>query len=395
MPIISLQRRIAEKGRIRLGQKVPTSSGRVRPDKLDRFRFTSADQALIEQIGATYGGQARAWDNAGKAEFEVITDARSIPVIVVKGGFSQWHETWSKAGLAHRCDGEKDPAGVYCDPADPAHVEAVAKPTTRLSVMLSEIETLGVWRLETHGWNAAAELPSMAELAMHVGDLVPATLSLAERSSIVEGPRGQQTSRFVVPVLDLLVTKRRLMEIAGMSGGMAAVSLAPAAAPTAIEAERVQLVPSTAIEAAPAPYGPAVEVDDITDDIADASTLDELRTVWGRVAASRRMTSELDALLRSRAAELQADAAAEVDGRDETADPRDDPSTGPAGRAAVDAGDVDGAWMGLVAKAGAVGWTDGQLREALMVEYGQPVEDLDAGQLAAFAAGIGAQGVAL
>ncbi|NGZ99666.1 hypothetical protein G5V59_02730 [Nocardioides sp. W3-2-3] len=163
MPIITTQRRMAEHGRIRLGQKVTgvSKAGReyTRPAKLDRFRFTSASQRQIEEIATTYGGEARAWDNDGKGEYEVITDATAIPVIVVKGGFSQWHEHWTRAGLQHRCDGEKDVAGIFCDPQDPDHVAAIEKPTTRLSVMLSEIESLGVWRMETKGWNAAAEPP--------------------------------------------------------------------------------------------------------------------------------------------------------------------------------------------------------------------------------------------
>lgn len=227
MPIITTQRRMAEKGRIRLGEKVTgtTRDGReyTRPSKLSAFRFTSASQRLIEQIATQYGGTARPWDNAGQAEFEVLSDATSIPVIVVKGGFSQWHEHWTKAGIQHRCDGEKDAAGTYCDPDDEFHQLAIEKPTTRLSVMLSEIEDLGVWRMESKGWNAAAELPSMAELAMHVGDLVPATLSLAERSSIIQTDKGPQTSRFVVPVLDLHVTKKRLVEIVGGPGGAPAL----------------------------------------------------------------------------------------------------------------------------------------------------------------------------
>ena len=65
--------------------------------------------------------------------------------------------------------------------------------------MLPELDTMGVWRLESHGWNAAAEIPMIGELAMHVGDLVPARLSLVERRAIKDG----KTSRFVVPVLDL------------------------------------------------------------------------------------------------------------------------------------------------------------------------------------------------
>ena len=273
MPIITTQRRMAEQGRIRLGQKVTGTSQQgktfTRPDKLDRFRFTSPSKRLIDEIAATYGGTAQAWDNAGKNEFEVISDATAIPVIVVKGGFSQWHEHWTKAGCQHRCDGEKDAAGTYCDPEDEFHRLAIEKPTTRLSVMLSEIESLGVWRMETKGWNAAAELPSMAELAMHVGDLVPATLGLAERSSIIQTDKGPQTSRYVVPYLDLHVTKQRLVEIAGhMTGGVAEVEAPAQAAAPALAA------PSLAPESA----APAVEMP--SDAHLNGLDVDGLRGVW-------------------------------------------------------------------------------------------------------------------
>jgi hypothetical protein len=254
MPIITTQRRMAEQGRIRLGHKVTGTSknGReyTRPAKLERFRFTSPSERLITEIANTYGGDARPWDNDGKAEFEVLSEATAIPVIVVKGGFSQWHEFWTKGGCQHRCDGEKDVAGNFCDPADPNHIAAIEKPTTRLSVMLSEIESLGVWRMESKGWNAAAELPSMAELAMHVGDLVPATLGLAERSSIIQTDKGPQTSRYVVPFLDLHVTKQRLVEIVGGPGGAPALE---AAGPAAIEAPKQQGEPEAEQPAAAAP----------------------------------------------------------------------------------------------------------------------------------------------
>src|SRR5690349_15954567 len=106
MPInpIVLQRRHAELGRIRLGNQVAVgSSGKTRPNKLDRFRFTSASEQHIRDIAAIYGGEAKAWDNNGKPEWEVFTTAQSVPVIVVKGGLSQWMETWSGGGCTHRC----------------------------------------------------------------------------------------------------------------------------------------------------------------------------------------------------------------------------------------------------------------------------------------------------
>lgn len=270
MPIITTQRRMAEQGRIRLGHKITGTSktGReyTRPAKLERFRFTSPSERLITEIANTYGGEARPWDNDGKAEFEVLSEATAIPVIVVKGGFSQWHEFWTKGGCQHRCDGEKDVAGNFCDPEDPNHIAAIEKPTTRLSVMLSEIESLGVWRMESKGWNAAAELPSMAELAMHVGDLVPATLGLAERSSIIQTDKGPQTSRYVVPFLDLHVTKQRLVEIVGGKDG--APALDSSSGPAAIEAPKVDQE---------SPASPAVSVSIPTPEQIAGADLDTLR----------------------------------------------------------------------------------------------------------------------
>lgn len=262
MPIspIVIQRRHAELGRIRLGQK----GDRGQPQKLGAFRFTSPSERYIRDLAELYGGTPQPWDNAGKPEYEVFTTATTIPVIAVKGGLSQWMETWSGGGCVHRCDGERNVEGDLCEYDNTTvtlrekgvettyRAHDIAKPTTRLSVMLPELEALGVWRMESHGWNAAAEIPAVAELAQYVGDLVPANLNLVERRAIKDG----KTSRFVVPILDLQIGAARLRELAeAMSSGR---ELGPSAQPPA------------AIEG---PQRPA-------DEDLEAMGLEELREAW-------------------------------------------------------------------------------------------------------------------
>ena len=52
--IIDLQRRIAEIGRIRIGQQVPSGKG-TRPTKLSTFRITSPDCNRIQHAARLYG----------------------------------------------------------------------------------------------------------------------------------------------------------------------------------------------------------------------------------------------------------------------------------------------------------------------------------------------------
>ena len=68
--------------------------------------------------------------------------------------------------------------------------------------MLPNIPGLGVWRAESKGWNAAAELPGTAQVLQQAaaeGRFIPMVLRLEPRSA----KRGGQTRRFVVPVIDL------------------------------------------------------------------------------------------------------------------------------------------------------------------------------------------------
>jgi len=346
-------------GRIRLGDQQPTSNGQTRPSKLSKFRFTSVSEGYIRDLAELYGGEARTWDNHGIPSWEVYSEAQVIPVIAVKGGLSQWMEFWSGGGCIHRCDGEINVlTGDPCDLNEQVQVgkkkinpHAEAKPTTRLSVMLPELEAIGVWRLETHGWNAAAEIPAVAELAQFVGDLVPANLHLVERRSVKDG----KTSRFVVPVLDLQIGTARLKEIvAAKSGATSAVAAAPERA--AIEA-RTDASPAYLAE-----LEKAVSVDDCT-------------LIWRTAGQAGHLSEELKAAITAKAAAITAasfetpGSAPDAPSPDEGADP------GP---------DADALWVQIVSEAGRLDLDDAALRAELHNVTGVFAEDADAEQLATF-----------
>src|SRR5690606_20332280 len=91
-----------------------------------------------------------------------------------------------------------------CDPDARA-----CKATTRVNVMLPDLPDVGVWRLETHGINAAFELPGTIEIiqmASQTGQFLTGRLRIEHRTSKKAG----QTRKFIVPVIDLDVSMRQL-----------------------------------------------------------------------------------------------------------------------------------------------------------------------------------------
>lgn len=355
MPIspIKVQRRHAELGRIRLGNQVAIGNGRSRPNKLDRFRFTSTSERLIRDVAELFGGEAKPWDNGGKPEWEVFTDAQDIGVVVIKGGLSQWMEFWSGGGCLHRCDGTGEMNMVTGDPCDLTEKVTVgrntvnpheeAKPTTRLAMMIPELATIGAWRMETHGWNAAAEIPAIAELAQFVGDMVPARLYLQERRSVKDG----ETNRFVVPVLDLQIGQERLREIVNQKAGLTGL---PGGSAPALES------PSSGAAALPAGSGAPPAVDDTPvptlDDIEAATAENVVYSIYNFLKDRGLLTDELDAACKARVEALKA-----------TAPPAAAPDEdGAVDAEIVDDGDADAVWQQILLTAGKQGLSEGDVK---------------------------------
>lgn len=230
MPILDIQRRLAELGRIRIGQQTKTRSGKLAPEKLDRFRVTSPSRELVDAIAKLYGGTVQEWQPPrGAAQWEVVTEARSMPVLVPPQPVTQWYELWSGGGCQRRCDGLTEvlsDSPCVCGP-DPG--DRMCKPTTRLSVVLRDVPgAVGLWRLESHGFYAAVELPGMAELLAQTNGYVSARLELDPRTALRQRDGKPETRHFVVPVLRPEVTTPA--ELVAGATASAALETAPAMA---------------------------------------------------------------------------------------------------------------------------------------------------------------------
>ena len=217
-PIIELQRRMVEAGRIRAGEK----GAKGEPRKLDKWRLTSKDEVRLHAAAKLWGGESRPWEgHAG--EFELYTDTASLPIMLLPGQVpTTWYELWSKGGCQRRCDGVHE---VISDSVCLCGEERECKPYTRLSVLLPDLPGIGSWLLSSTGWNAAAELAGAADLLQRAtaqGVLIPARLRLEQRTQVTGG----QTRRFAVPVIDIDTSFRELL--GGNQGGLSVPSEQPA-----------------------------------------------------------------------------------------------------------------------------------------------------------------------
>lgn len=191
-----LQQRLAETGRIRLGRRVTNAGGTQHPIKLTRWRFTSPSRAALENVAQAYGGQVRPWAER-KGQWDLISDVNRVPVIVPPNALSQYMELWEGGGCLRRCDGATMSSGTPCLCKQERRL--VCKPHTRLSVMLADVEGLGVWVLTTRGKTAGAELPSSVQVLARLGTYVSAYLQMKEVPRQVEG----RTVNIIVPALEV------------------------------------------------------------------------------------------------------------------------------------------------------------------------------------------------
>lgn len=345
MPLLDIQRRGQQIGRIRIGEKVLTGKKNTngdpisRPSRLDTFRLTTGSRLAAEAVAALLGGEVKPWENR---QFEVITERSEIAVVVPPRDqvISQHYEMWSKGGCQRRCDSVTEKlSGKPClcpqpeDSTDPDDVARASteraelakknppegcKAVTRLNVMIPDLPGLGVWRLDTGSFYAAVEMGDSAELLEMARDhevFLPAVLRIDQRTRVANG----QTKKYPVPVLEVTATFRQIATGELLSGGMRA-QLPPAASPArqaittgAKAIEQAPQKPAAAVKAGPPP-----SAQELADRAAKATTRQQINAIKAEadehlVASDMVNTSfdtdlqvfeELDAYLKARWKEL-------------------------------------------------------------------------------------------
>ncbi|MGY6019535.1 recombination directionality factor [Streptomyces spinosirectus] len=387
MPILDLQMRMRQLGEIRIGRAVDT--GRVsqktgkailRPEKLNKFRFTSPSKEILASVAELYGGTVQPWTpaNGGPSEFEVYSTVNRLPVLIPpRNAVSQWYELYAGSKCQRRCDGvteHKSDRPCMCDPEN-----RDCSMTTRVNVMLRDVPALGQWLLVSKGYHAAVTLPPAAELLAQAGGYVAGWLGMEEKSAIVK----DKPARFMVPTLDVEITPAALM--AGeVVGGTAAVAKGP---------ERVAITSGRPDYAALA---------------AVAETPEEVGKLWTQANQAKHLDDDLAKVLKARAAALKAPAK-----KQEQPDPDDDSGHDLAQETelaliddvhlpdeVVDAEIVDPAaaqdvWFQIIAAAGQFQMTTAQVEDAFAQRNGglHP-STADVGQLETFLAALKAGEVA-
>lgn len=344
MPLIDQQRRHATIGTIRMGQKVLTGktdrNGKPskKPVKLTTFRITSPNQDLIDQVAARFGGTVAAWDGHRGTEWETVTTTTKIPVLVPRQNIDPNYEFWGNGVKLRFCNGNTEkirnkpclcrtfgnhdhnwyngrcmicslPQTWKGEPHEHDFADRgscticgcgrICKPTTRLSVMIHGVAGLGYFKIESHGINAALELPALSELISTIpaNTPLPGVLSMRyeERIRIVikDGRETTQVHKFFVP--DLLFPWLRPENLYAGSYAIAAAAKAGLDNP---------VFQGLALEAGKSTAAATPTRDDVVGWVRDADSMDALREVWQMAKDAGHLDDGMKGFIEERIAKL-------------------------------------------------------------------------------------------
>lgn len=390
MPIKQLQQRLTQVGVIRLGEKRISRSGKPYPAKLDSLRFTSPSQALIDAVAMLYGGDVRQWQSNTGPEWEVITTVREIPVLVPPQRIDPNNELWGNGYRSRLCDGVTEKlrnVPCLCEQAarqryqqhgwlwpDNDQFERAkddCKPTTRMSLMLADVPSLGTWKLEAHGWNAAAELPMLAASIASAPQPIPARLEVQFREKKLLRPhlpadKQIESRNYVVPVLHFdFVTPAQAF--GGQIGAAARTALSRPSDRQAITAasDPDKLTPGQVLKLA-----------------AHVRDVPALQQLWKDAAADEVLTDEVAAALTARAKAIGAPA------KQAPSQTPSEPAVQVVEAEVVEADteepDPDALWTQILAAANGRGWNADGIEQRVIARFNKDSGSINGWQMRDF-----------
>jgi hypothetical protein len=303
MSILDLQRKGQQIGRLRIGDQVAIikdgeDTGRTRPVKRETFRLTTGSRHMADSAAGFFSSEARPWNG----QWDVDTKCSEISVMVPPRDavISQWYEQWTAGGCVRRCDSQHEqlsngpclcPHAASPDDQEEAARAALRRADmaklnppqachliTRINVMIPDLPGLGVFRLDTKSFYAAAEIADTAALmqaARDRGVFLPAILRIEQRQRVAGG----QTKKFPVPVLEVLSTFRQIAGGELEAGGVAA-QLPPA------PGEARKAIASTPPASVPAPHPSGRTAQQIADEAATCLGRAHMRRLIGEAKAN-------------------------------------------------------------------------------------------------------------
>lgn len=259
MPIKQLATYMPRLGRISLGYKGRSKSGKVIPFKSKTIVFTSDSEVRLAYLASLYGGTIKAAEESpdGLDRYVLVSTVTDMQVMLPADNeemvLSEWMECHTASGLKRRCDGETVDFGRDIDKetgevttfsdtpcvctAQKLEGDAACKPTLRLHVILPdalEAEGLGVWVVSSSGWRSNSHVKSGVDmLRMFFGRVagLPLTLGVAEAKALDKRGRAMPYRHFTLS--SRLTMAQALQSVRERPAGLAAaLGVAPLALPS-------------------------------------------------------------------------------------------------------------------------------------------------------------------
>lgn len=393
MPIKQLQSRLTQVGVIRLGQQLISKSNKPYPSKLETLRFTSPSKSLIEAVAGLYGGEVREWKASTGPQWEVITGTKEVAVLVPPQRIDPNLEHWGNGFRDRMCDGETEAIRnkpCFCAAAQaagqPFGPRDICKPTTRMSLMLADIPSLGTWKVESHGWNAAAELPTLAASIESAPQPIPARLEVQIREKKTFDPSKPQAKQVESNVFGVPVLHFDWLTPAQAFGGQIG-----AAAQAALGSQQRAAIEAAKVESGQRKFT-AAEYLELAE---SAEEIDDTRELWTDAKHDGALTDEVKAALQERVAAIKArDAAkAEPDATEQVVTPPPAPAVADVVDAEV-VPDADAVWAQIQVLAGAHKWSADDLERRVQEHLKKSSDLADGFELTKFLVAVKAGEVA-